>query len=169
MALTVEIDPAELEFLAAQLELDKKAMVSAAKSAANKAVRWARVQAARGLSSRLGIPQGAFKSRVKARTGKKSSVWIALNQLNVLKAGAKKTSRGLRAGREEFLGAFETKGKFGGTAGLRRKGKARTPLESASFDVAQAGTPLINSEVWPGLNERFLNFYKSELARKAGL
>lgn len=169
MALVLDVDAHELHRMALQLDLDRRAMVSAAKKAAVQAARWARVQTARGLSSRLGVPQGAFAKRITAKRRKAgASLFVGLNPLNVVMAKPTKTPKGLRAGRDNFPGAFIGRGKYGGTAGLRRKGESRLPLEAASFDVVSAGTPLIDSDIWPGLNDRFIELYKQELERKAG-
>lgn len=170
MPFELDIDVDELKHLASELEVDKKAMIAAARSAAIQAARWARVQTQRGLSSRLGVPSQAVAKRANAKKrGSGARVWIGLDPLNIAIAKPTKTRAGLRGGKEEFFGAFEGKGKYSAKPiALRRKGKARSPLESVAFDVAAAGTPLIQSEVWPGLNDRFLQLYRSELERRSG-
>ena len=170
MPLVIEIDPTELEGLALSLDLDKKAMQRAARVAANRAIRWARVQVARGLSTRLGVPQTAFMRRTKERNakgrGSRASLWIALNPLNAAKAGARKTATGLRAGNVDLPGAFIGKGRYGGRVAMQRKGAARYPLKAASLDVLTAGREVINLQTWPELQARFLGFYTEELERR---
>jgi hypothetical protein len=170
MPFELDIDVDELRHLADQLEVDKKAMMASARSAAIQAARWARVQTQRGLSARLGVPSGAVAKRANAKKrGSGARLWVGLDPLNIVVAKPTTTRSGLRAGREEFFGAFEAKGKYSAKPiALRRKGSARNPLESVAFDVAAAGTPLIQSQVWPGLNDRFLQLYKSELERRSG-
>lgn len=172
MPALVEIDTDELHGLALALEVDRKTMEAAIRVAANRAIAWARVQVARGMSQRLGIRESSIAKRLKERkansSSKKASVWIALNPLNAERANPKKTPTGLKAGNQEFRGAFLAHGKYGGgLVAMRRKGKARKPLEGASFDILAIAPAMLTRGTWPGLNERFLAFYKEELERKA--
>lgn len=170
MPVLVDIDAAELEGMALHLELTRKAAEQAVRAAANRTARWARVQIARGLASRLGLsPQLFMGKRLQAKSGRTGArVWIALNPLNAAAAGAKEAAGGLRAGRADFRGAFLAKGKFGGRTALRRQGRARTPLEAAGFDVLRVADAEINRKAWPALNEKFLAFYVEELERRVG-
>lgn len=171
MPLVVDIDAAELEGLALRLEVDKKAMLAAIRRAANRAVAWGKTQIARGLSSRLGVPTRAMDKRLRARKASvratRASLWVALNPLNAERAGASATAIGLRAGGRDFVGAFVATGRFGGKAAMRRVGNSRLPLESAAFDVIAEAPRVVTGESWPGLNEKFLEFYMQELERRA--
>lgn len=170
MPLVIEIDAAELEGIALALEVDKRTMQRAARAAANKAMRWVRMHVARGLSSRLGVPQAAITKRLKERKARgsssRASVWIGLSALNIARVNPRKTATGLRAGKQEFVGAFVGRGKYGGRVAMRRKGRARYPLEAASLDVLTPGREFIGREAWPGLNERFIELYRAELERR---
>lgn len=167
MPVIVEIDAAELDGLALSLNVVRKEAERAVRVAANRTARWARVQIARGLGARLGVPQSLLAGkRLTAKSGRSGAkVWIALNPLNAAAAGARETGRGLRAGRTDFPGSFLIKGKHGGKAAVHRAGRARTPLEASSFDVMAAAPAEINRKAWPALNERFLEFYREELER----
>lgn len=171
MPVLVDIDADELEGMALRLDLTRKAAEQAVRAAAGRAARWARVQIARGLASRLGISPSVLQGkRLTAKVGRSGArVWIALNPLNAAQAGARSAPGGLRAGRTDFRGAFLAKGQFGGgKAALRRAGRSRLPLESAGFDVLGAAPDEINRKAWPALNEKFLEFYGEELERRAG-
>lgn len=170
MPVVVDIDAAELEGMALRLDLTRKAAEQAVRAAAGRTARWARVQIARGLASRLGISPSLLQGkRLKASAGRNGArVWIALNPLNAAQAGARTAPAGLRAGRADFRGAFLANGKFGGKAALRRAGRSRLPLESAGFDVLGAAPDEINRKAWPALNEKFLAFYGEELERRSG-
>ena len=166
MPIVVTIDADELEGIGELFDAAPSLMMRAARIAANRTVRWARTQIARGLSARLGAPIGAISARVLARPGRgrPASVWIALNPLNAAKANPSVRGGGLSAGREYFHGAFLAQGRYGGQAGLRRKGRGRLPLEAASLDVLSPGDEQIR-EHWPSVNERFLDEYRRELER----
>ena len=169
MPLVVDIDIAELEGMAAALELTGRDMEAAARVAAGRAARWARTQIARGLASRLGVPATLLGGRrVSVKSGRSGArIWIALNPLNAANANPRETGRGLRAGRETFEGAFMIKGRHGhGRAAVRRQGRGRKPLAAASLDVLAVADAAINREAWPALNDRFLAFYAEELERK---
>jgi hypothetical protein len=168
--VVVDIDAAELEGMALHLDLNRKAAEQAVRAAANRTARWARVQIARGLASRLGISPSVLQGkRLQAKAGRTGArVWIALNPLNVAQAGAKTAPGGLRAGRSDFRGAFLAKGRYGGRAGLRRAGRSRLPLESAAFDVLAAAPDEINRKAWPALNDKFIELYREELERRVG-
>lgn len=170
MPVLVDIDAAELEGMALHLDLTRKAAEQAVRAAANRTARWARVQIARGLASRLGISASLLQGkRLTAKAGRSGArVWIALNPLNAAQAGARSAPGGLRAGRSDFRGAFLAKGKYGGRAALRRVGRSRLPLEGAGFDVLAAAPDEINRKAWPALNDRFLEFYTEELERRVG-
>jgi len=167
MPAVVEIDAAELEGLALSLNVDRETMLAAAKTAANRAIAWARVQVARGLSERLGVRQESLEKRLRPRKAEgkntRASLWIALNPLNAERANPTKTATGLRAGNRDFPGAFLARGRYGGRVAVRRKGAARTPLEAASFDVMAIAPQAITRGTWPGLNDRFIAFYQEEL------
>lgn len=167
MPFVLSIDADQLEGMALLVGLTRDAMVKASKRAARRAVRWGRVQVARGLAARLGVPQGALAGRrMKASSRRNGArLWIALNPLNVAKANPRKYAKGIRAGRQEFEGAFVMSSKRGGLAGVRRKGSARYPLESAAFNVLTPGMDEIERKTWPALNEQFLAFYREELER----
>lgn len=169
MPVVVELDADELEHLARELDLDRKAMERAVRVAAGRTARWARTQISRGLASRLGLPAKLLAGkRLTAKSGRSGArVWVALNPVNAARAGAEKTAHGLRAAGRDFFGAFSLKSKHGGRAAVRRAGRARTPLEAASFDVVSAAPEEINGKAWPALNERFLAFYGEELERRA--
>jgi hypothetical protein len=159
------VDAEELAGIATLLGAAPELMMRASRTAANRTVRWARTQIARGLASRLGVAAGPVSARVKSRpgTGRPASVWIALNPLNTGKVG-RESGRGIVAGREYFHRAFFAQGKFGGRAGLRRVGRSRLPLEAASVDVLGPGGEEIKV-AWPAMNDRFLAEYRRELER----
>jgi hypothetical protein len=160
----------DLSHFASELETDARTMERAAKTAANATVRWAAAQLQRGLAARLGIPPGAIRERLKAMLSKskgpRAGVWVGLRPLNVVRAGAKPSRVGLKVGRQEFPGAFLAKGTDGKKAGLRRKGKARFPLEAASLDVNGAAVPLIRTTVWPAMQAEFIRRFRAELERR---
>lgn len=169
MSIRLELDLDELEGLAARFDVAGRAMERAALVAANRAVRWARVQLQRGLAARLGVPQNALQGRLKALVARRrgsAAVWIALAPLNVVRARPKVTRTGVAAAGRDFEGAFVGRGRYGGRAGLRRKGAARTPLEAVSLDVAGVGVPLIRLQAWPELEAQFLRLYVAELERR---
>lgn len=172
MPLVVEIDADSLEGMALKLDLAKRDMEAAARAAVNRTVRWARMQVARGMAARLGIGQGVIGKRVKARGAKgrntRGQVWVGLDPLNVASAKPRKTPRGLRAGRQDFPGAFIGKGRYGGQVAYRRAGKARYPLEAVAFDLKSLAPELIDRGAWPELNAKFLEFYQAELERRVG-
>lgn len=167
MPFVLEFDEAALEAMASELELTQRDIERAIAVAASRTARWARSQIARGLASRLGVSQAVLSGkRLTAKSGRSSArVWVALNPLNLASAGATATARGLRAGRQSMDGAFLMKGRYG-KAAMRRQGRKRKPLEAASIDVLNEGTPAIN-QAWPALNERFLAFYAEELERRS--
>lgn len=165
MPIVMTVDADELAGIANLLGAAPDLMMRAARTSANRTVRWARTQIARGLASRLGVPAGPVSARVKARpsSGRPASVWIALNPLNAGKVG-RESGRGLVAGREYFHRAFFAKGRYGGRAGLKRVGRARLPLEAASIDVLGPGGEEIGV-AWPAMNDRFVAEYRRELER----
>ena len=93
-------------------------------------------------------------------------MWVALRPLNVARVGPRKTRRGLSGAGQHFDDAFVAKARYG-RAALRRKGKARTPLEAVSLDVHIAAEPAIDLRIWPRMQEQFIRFYQAELERRA--
>lgn len=169
MPIVATIDTSELEGLAASLEVDRRAMEEAAAAAARRAISWARTQVARGLASRLGVGQQSISKRLRERRkGARSSLWIALNPLNVASVAHSKTASGLRAAAREFRGGFVARGRYGGRVAMKRAGSSRTPLVAVSIDVLAQAPSEISRGTWPGLNERFLAFYLEELERRKG-
>jgi hypothetical protein len=166
--IVAEIDAGELEGLALSLQVDRRAMEAAAAAAARRAISWARTQIARGLAARLGVREQSISKRLKQRSkGKRTSLWIALNPLNLASVGHTKASGGLRAGAREYHGGFVARGRYGGRVAMRRAGSSRTPLVAVSIDVLAVAPSEISRGAWPGLNERFIAFYQEELARRA--
>jgi hypothetical protein len=170
--IVLNLDLDELAGLAARLDADGRVMRNAARVAANRTVRWARVQVQRDLAARLRVPQGAIKRRLRALTSTRSrpnaALWIALRPLNLARVTPRATRHGLAAAGQDFHGGFVALGKYGGKVALRRKTRARTPLEAVSLDVAKAAGPLIEAEAWPRIQEQFLRFYRAELERRTG-
>src|SRR5688572_8279490 len=155
----------ELAGLAAKLDAEGRVMRNAARVAANRTVRWARLQLQRGLAARLQVPQVALKGRLKALTANRArssaAVWIALRPLNIVRTRPRATRHGLAAGGQDFAGAFVGQGKYGGKVAMRRKSQSRTPLEGVSLDVARAARPLIETSSWPRIQEQFIRFYRA--------
>lgn len=171
MPIVIHIDPAEIEGLALNLEVDRRAMLAAQRAAANRAARWARVAVARGMAQKLGVPQSVLTSKRvrvrKAGAGKsRASVWVGLNPINVAGLNPRRTASGLRAAGKDFPGAFVARGKYGARVAYRRRGRARYPLDAVAINVLSAAPKLIGKGAWPELNAKFLEFYRAELARR---
>lgn len=171
MPILIEVDADELEGLAIGLRADGRIVQQAARAAANRAVRWARVQLARRMSSRLSVPARALASRFKVnkKAGARSSsaqLWIGLTQVNAARLRTRKTRAGLKAGERVFAGAFIGKGKYGGRVAMRRIGRDRLPVEAVALNLLDPARSFIASEAWPGVQARFVELYVQEIEKR---
>lgn len=170
MSFVLEFIAAELDGLAKALNADAKIMQQAARVAANRAIRLGRAQIARGLSARLGLPQGAISKRMRERkaTARKSraSLWLGLNPVNVGSLNPRKTSKGLRAGRTLFPGAFLGRGRYGGKVAYRRAGTARLPLETVVVRLYDPAREYLAAGGWASIHDRFVEIYLSEVEKR---
>lgn len=170
MSFILELDVASLDGLAAGLGADAKIMQQAARVAANRAIRFGRAQIARGLSARLGLPQGVLAKRMRERKAnartKRASLWLGLNPVNVASLNPRKTSSGLRAGRNLYPGAFVARGRYGGKVAYRRAGKARVPLEPVSVRLYGPAREFLASGGWSSIQDRFVQLYLAEVEKR---
>lgn len=170
MSFVLELDVASLDGLAKALDADAKIMEQAARVAANRAIRWGRAQIARGLSARLGLAQGVISKRMRERRAKgrsrRASLWLGLNPVNVARLNPRKTSQGLRAGRNVYPGAFIARGRYGGTVAYRRAGKARKPLETVSVRLYGPAREFLAGGGWSSIQDRFAQLYLAEVEKR---
>lgn len=171
MPYVLTVSTAELEGIALTLGADQKVMVAAARSAATRAARWARVQVSRGLPARVGIPSDVLdmKKRTAVRSRAASAkLWIGLNPVGAIRGNPVQTASGVQAFGRQFSHAFVMRTRKGGRTVVRRRGGQRLPLDVMRADVEDGAAEYIDGTAWPGLNERFLALYRAELDKRGG-
>ncbi|MEJ0003458.1 MAG: phage tail protein [Pararobbsia sp.] len=138
--LKVEID---IKRLTATLErLSAAAMQAAWRRTLRKTAAWIKSQTGKEVSAATKIPQKVVKRRLYffLRSSDSGKVWLGLNPIEAHRLGTvRRTSKGMRAGRSTFGGAWrQTKLKPEGPL-YRRTGKSRTPFEMVTVDWSQSG------------------------------
>jgi len=124
--------------------LPSSAMQAAWRRTLRKTAAWIKSQTAKEVSGATKIPQKVIKNRLyfflrSADTGK---IWLGLNPVEAHRIGTvSKTSKGMRAGRMTFEGAWRQTTRNPDGPLYRRTGKARTPFEAVTVGWSDSGDP----------------------------
>lgn len=135
--LTLEVNTAHIERLFGLLP---ELMAQASRRAAARTRDWLATQLRRELGKVEKLPALATKNRFFRKGGQTHAMlWIGLNPVFADKAGpAVMTSKGVRAGRRVFEGAFLAHVKTGHTGIYVRKGKERLPILKVTIPVDES-------------------------------
>lgn len=120
----------------------------ALKSTLSKVAKWMQTRTARGLSAELQVQQKIIRRRLKKTSvvntadGFAIKLWYGLNDISLIHLGAKKTKKGVTAGKRKVDGAFIAKGQV-----FKRKGKARLPLEKQTVTIQQQGNKYLEKAI----------------------
>lgn len=140
--LKVEIDVGQVT--ATLQGLPAAVMQAAWRRTLRKTAAWIKSQTAKEVSRATRIPQKVIKNRLyfflrSADTGK---VWLGLNPVEAHRIGTvSKTSKGMRAGRLTFEGAWRQSKRNPEGPLYRRTGKAHSPFEKVTVDWSDSGDP----------------------------
>lgn len=165
--MLLEIDPTELEGLAANVLATQKHCDKALRSTLVKAGRWLRAQTLKGLSAQLKVQQKVIKHRLRAAAkvkntphGPRVTIWYGLDPVALIYLGAKQNSEGVSAsGGRTIAGAFISRARSGSLQVFKRRDKARLPLDKQTAEIAIGSTHYLEHEINSRLFEAF--FYKT--------
>ena len=190
---SIEIDAAQLAHVRRSLQATRTQYLKAEKGAVRKTVRWAALQAARGVSKadRISVgtlygarsssgharsrtdPKSRRASRVRTHvrsSGDAGSVWLGIDAIPASYLGkARQTRGGVRVGSRRFEKSFLLRFKSGYTGVFTRVGQGRSAYEQeyAYLRSARAAISAVEARVPLRLKQNFAHElrYRVDIAK----
>lgn len=171
--LIIDIEKTDIQALSKKLKATYAQSVEAFRFAAKSVLTYTRKALADDLQQELPLlKRGILKRTVlkfERQGNRAGSFFIGLNPVDLIYATPKpkQTAQGVSGGGQTFAHGFLIN-KNGKTQAVRRKGKARLPLETLRVDIAQKATPFINN-YFEELVPVFLDTFYQNLNRRINL
>jgi len=164
---TLTIVTPTFEALATQLAATEKQVQKALKRAISVTARWVSNEGRSGIAESLGIRISALKGRVGVfiRTDENvGKAWFGLSDVSSVKLHPRQTATGATMeGLKEIPHAFVQVGKNGQKYMLKRRGKARYPVDIVTLPINGQGEHVVENDVFPRVEERLLRAFEHEL------
>lgn len=180
--LELDIQPGQLELLAAELDATEAQIQKALASTFTRLARWVRTRATRGLSGDLKVPQKIIRRRIKFAMRRRRDgfkIWFGLDPVGLHEMKPRQTATGVTAGKHKRPGAFLAQGIGGGeplvfrregekrimTRG-RYKGRLRQPIKRESLDIKEGADRFIEDQILNSteFSEQFWKIFERELS-----
>jgi hypothetical protein len=149
-----------------------KDVPAAQRTAINKTLAKVKTRVVRGVAKESKIRPSAIKKRAvisRATPKKSASIGFYRRSVSAIALGARQTRRGVRAGSRFYDRAFIQKvGSKGRQHVLRRKGRARYPLEAPKVIIREPVNTITPKVVRRVMKSDFQRLYQHELKRRAG-
>lgn len=159
----IQFDASDLDRVAMSFGATRKEIDLALRKATIRTTRWLRTQVLRTSSNVVSVSQRNFRKRVFLRIDKKNhgSVWVGLNPINLSFLSPRQTRRGVRARSIFRQSAFI----MPSGAVMKRKGKARLPIEKQALPIAEALEGILQNKVFNSNNVArvFMKEFESNL------
>lgn len=172
MALvSLDVSALGIDRLVQDLAATEEQAEKALRSTLVKVASWLRTRSVRGLSKELAVQQKVLRRRLKTFRLKKSAdgasitVWYGLDPVALIYLGARKTGRGVTAGKHKRDGAFIAKGANANKQVFKRRGKARLPIDKQVLDINDQAETYLEDKLIGGaeLESYFFTVLEREL------
>lgn len=146
--IDLQISESGIPRIVDELGATENQCAKALKSTLSKMAKWLQTRTARGLSAELEIQQKIIRRRLKKTSivatsdGYAIKLWYGLNDISLIHLGARKTKKGVTAGKRKVDGAFIAKGQV-----FKRAGKSRLPIEKQVVTIQKQGNDYLESAI----------------------
>lgn len=169
--INLDLDVEGIERTARDLQATQAQIQKALKSALAKLARWLRTQSLRGLSTKLEISQKVLRRRLKtfkvkhSANGSEVTIWYGLNPIALIYLGARRTQKGVTAGKRRVEGGFIATSKRQGPQVFKRRGAARLPIDPQRADVSDQANVYIEDNLLgtAAYDQQFMKLFTHEL------
>ena len=138
MPFELTIDAEDLEDIVRAVGATEAQAVRALKRAGRHAARWTGTRVVRRVSKSTKIQQKVLRTRRGKAHGNAAGVWFGLNPVGVGRLKPRQNRRGVRAGGQQYDGAF-VRSKGAGPVVYKRRGADRLPIEALRLPIYRQG------------------------------
>jgi hypothetical protein len=161
------IDQSQIEAISTALAATPKEAEKAMARALNRTAQWMQTRARRALAAGLNIPSKVIRARLRYALYNKSTervrVWFGLNPVSAIRLkNPRQNATGVKAGGEQYDGAFIATGRNGNRHIYERVGKRRFPIVSVYKEIEE-GASILERQVFEGWEDFFFQRFEHEL------
>ncbi|HHA2674751.1 TPA: hypothetical protein ACOECQ_000818 [Stenotrophomonas maltophilia] len=168
----IDIDAKGIAELAGQVSATPVQVEAAMRSTYGKLGRWARTQAVRGLSSKLGMQQKILRRRVRhfrlqngVSTHGGAKVWFGMKPIRMSDLRPRRDGKGVRADGGHYVEGAFIRTINGKRKVFKRDGASRLPVREVTIDVSDPVQVYIEDHLIgsPEFEHQFFKFFEHEL------